>query len=146
MSFDDLDHLLGGPDGPESESEEARPGVLVVDDDMFILRAVQRILSRHYDVTMACSAMEALAALSDAHAAVLLDVRMPVHDGFWACDRIREHRPDIPIIFHTAHQSDKDLDLIRTQHRPFAYIFKDGDVEHLLSTLAAAVESHHSAA
>lgn len=143
MSFDDLDRLFGEPGGEArgGETQERRPCVLVVDDDRFVLKAVQKVLSRLYDVTTALSALEALEALSDAHAAVILDVRMPVHDGFWACDHIRAHRPDIPIIFHTAHQSDKNLDVIQSQHRPFAYIFKDGDVRHLLSTVAAAVES-----
>jgi CheY-like chemotaxis protein len=148
MSFDDLDRLFGEPGGESRTGKggEPRQRVLVVDDDRFVLLAVQKVLSKFYDVTTALSATEALSALSAAHAAVILDIRMPGHDGFWACDRIREHHPDIPIIFHTAHQSAKQLDAIEAQHRPFAYIFKDGDVQRLLSTVAAAVELRRGAA
>ena len=141
MSFNDLDGLLGEPGRDSSPKVQRRPQVLVVDDDVQVLKAMRKVLSFFYDVTTATSALEALAAISEAHAAVILDIRMPTHDGFWACDRIRERYPDVPVIFHTAHQSDKKLDAIQAQHRPFAYLFKDGDIDRLLATVAAAVQS-----
>lgn len=141
MSFNDLDGLLGEPKRESTPRKEPKTQVLVVDDDVQVLRALRRILSLFYDVTVATSALEALDAISESHAAVILDIRMPTHDGFWACDRIRERFPDVPVIFHTAHQSDKKMDVIQAQHRPFAYLFKDGDIDRLLSTVAAAVQS-----
>lgn len=141
MSFNDVDRLLGEPRGGAGPRAQKRPAVLVVDDDLFVLKALRRVLSVFYDVTTATSAIEALDVISEAHAAVVLDIRMPTHDGFWACDRIRERFPEVPVIFHTAHQSDKKLDVIQAQHRPFAYLFKDGDIDRLLTTVAAAVQS-----
>jgi CheY-like chemotaxis protein len=144
MSFSDLDGLLGEPRKEGGPRKEGRVHVLVVDDDLQVLKAMRRVLSLFYDVTVASSALDALDALSEAHAAVILDIRMPTHDGFWACDRIRERYPEVPVIFHTAHQSDKKLDAIQAQHKPFAYIFKDGDIDRLLATVAAAVHSRGS--
>ncbi len=142
MSPSDLDDLFGAPDPPKEEASPppSRPGVLVVDDDDHVLRAVHRVLSLFYDVTVATSALEALSAISPAHAAVILDVRMPTHDGFWACDRIRERYPDVPVIFHTAYH-DRQVAAVEAQHKPFAYLYKDGDIERLITTVAAAVES-----
>lgn len=139
MSFDEMDSLLDDGDDPAGAAPAERPEVLVVDDDTHVLRSVQTVLSFYYDVTLAASAQEALHVIRSSHAAVILDIRMPIHDGFWACDRIRERFPDIPVIFHTAHQSEKKREAVEAEHRPFAYLYKDGDVDRLLSTVAAAV-------
>ena len=139
MSFDEVDRLLGEPGRRPAPEPAVRPSVLVVDDNRQVLRAVQRILSLFYDVTIAASALEALEVIRPTHAAVLLDVRMPTFDGFWASNRIREKYPDIPVIFHTAYQSEKAPEVIEAEHKPFAYLLKDGDVDRLLSTVAAAV-------
>jgi DNA-binding NarL/FixJ family response regulator len=90
--------------------------------------------------------MEALSAVSNRHSAVILDIRMPTHDGFWACEHIRERFPDVPIIFHTAHQSEKQVDVLIDQYKPFAYIMKNGDIDQLLATVEAAVTSGPKAA
>ena len=140
MSFNDLDGLLGEPGRDSSPKVQRRPQVLVVDDDVQVLKAMRKVLSFFYDVTTATSALEALAAISEAHAAVILDIRMPTHDGFWACDRIRERYPDVPVIFHTAYH-DRQVAAVEAQHKPFAYLYKDGDIERLITTVAAAVES-----
>lgn len=141
MSFDDVDRLLGEPSRKTEDSKKKRSSVLVIDDDEHVLRALRMVLSRFYDVTLATSAEQGLRAISPEHAAVILDIRMPVHDGFWACDRIRERFPDIPVIFHTAHQDLKSAGAVEAEHKPFAYLFKDGDIARLVSTVAAAVES-----
>lgn len=143
MSTSEVESAPGKPRQDTGPRKASRAGVLVVDDDTLVLKAMRRVLSLFYDVTVAASALEALDLVSDRHAAVVLDIRMPVHDGFWACDRLRERFPDIPVIFHTAHQSDKNLDAIQAEHRPFAYLPKDGDIDRLLTTVAAAVQSRH---
>jgi CheY-like chemotaxis protein len=140
MTPSDHDDLFGPPDSHKEPVPSSRPGVLVVDDDAQVLSAVHRVLSIFYDVTVAASALEALDALSPMHAAVILDIRMPTHDGFWACERIREKYPDVPVIFHSAYQ-DRQVATVEEQHKPFAYLYKDGDLERLITTVAAAVES-----
>lgn len=143
MTFDELDRLVGEPKRARSPKpiKPERRSVLVVDDDPHVLKVLRRVLSFFYEVTAVTSALDALAAISPSHSVVILDIRMPIHDGFWACDRIRERFPDVPVIFHTAHQSEKVPEDLFAAHRPFAYLHKDGDLDRLLSTVAAAMES-----
>ena len=75
-------------------------------------------------------------------AVVVLDVKMRGHDGFWACDEIRKKNPLIPIIFFSAFQDAKNPYDIINDHRPFAYIMKDGEPSRLLSAIGNAV-SHY---
>lgn len=141
MSFDDLDRLLGAPRNRSANAAEERPCVLVIDDDQLILRALRMILSTSFDVTLAASAEEGLQLLSQHHEVAVVDIRMPGHDGFWACDRIHERFPDLPVIFHTAYQDEKSAEGIQSEHRPFACVKKDGDLVRMLSTVSAAIAS-----
>ena len=64
-------------------SEQQLNRVLVVDDDASVLAPVARVLDRDYEVHCASSPPEAL-TVAAAHPPdlALLDVRMPVMDGF----------------------------------------------------------------
>lgn len=69
-----------------------KTSVLVVDDDVRILRMIRRILELHgYRVLTASSGQAALDLFNDEEPAlVLLDVLMPDMDGYTVCRRIRE--------------------------------------------------------
>lgn len=81
--------------------------VLVVDDDVHILRMIRRILVMEgYRVITASDGESALDVLDDESPdLVLLDVVMPGMDGFTVCRSIREFS-QIPIIIITANDSD----------------------------------------
>jgi class 3 adenylate cyclase len=85
-------------------SGEAR--VLVVDDVPENVRLLEAILSPvGYDVVTASSGEEAIArARADAPDIVLLDVVMPVMDGYEVCRRLRDHADTrlLPVIMITA--------------------------------------------
>jgi CheY-like chemotaxis protein len=40
---------------------------------------------------------------------VLMDVRMPIMDGYEATERIKKLRPDLPVIIQTAHSTMDDI-------------------------------------
>lgn len=85
---------------------EAIPTVLVADDNETNLALFRDTLEAEgYRVVVARNGLEAVAAFErEQPACVLLDVRMPVLDGFGACSRIRA-LPDgreAPIVFVTA--------------------------------------------
>lgn len=88
------------------EGYEAKKKVLVADDDGINRRVLRRILSREYQVVEACNGQEALEMLSEdgSIAAVLLDLHMPVMDGYELLDVIRsdEKLYQLPVLALTA--------------------------------------------
>ncbi|WP_437314946.1 response regulator [Sorangium sp. So ce385] len=140
MSFKDFDALLVREGALPSPETAARPKVLVVDDDPTIRKSLRGVLDAWYDVTVCASAKEGRDAVEDDTCAVVLDVKMGKHDGFWACDEIRRKHPDVPVIFYSAYQDAKDPYDIINHHRPFGYITKSGDIACLLGAIRTAVD------
>lgn len=123
------------------DSRTARARILAVDDTQTNLLVLKRMLTiRGYDIRLAASGEEALVSLSDAIPdLILLDIRMPVMDGFAVCRCLKESSryADIPIIFISA------LDDIEDKIQAFAvggsdYITKPFQFEEV----AARVELH----
>ena len=87
--------------------------ILVVDDDPVFGRLVERVLSKKgYEVLNASNGEEGLRLLFNHRPdVVLLDVVMPIMDGWQTCRRIRDIS-DVPIIMLTAHEKDEE-DIVR---------------------------------
>ncbi|MEE4191572.1 MAG: response regulator [Halieaceae bacterium] len=95
-----------------SEEAAVLGRVLVVDDDRGLLSIIKGILSKDYDVTLASSGPEALEALADGGAdLVLLDIMMPGMDGLEVCRKIKADAAtaDLPVIFLTG-MEDEDAE------------------------------------
>lgn len=80
--------------------------ILVVDDDVESLKLIGMMLQRQgYEVVLASNGQQALdRALADRPDLVILDIMMPVMDGYEVCRRLR-HDPitqHIPILMFTA--------------------------------------------
>jgi len=86
-----------------------KASVLVVDDDIRILRMIKRMLELEgYQVFTAGSGQEALDTLDEeTQDIILLDIMMPDIDGYTVCQRIREFS-QIPIIMVTAKGADEE--------------------------------------
>jgi DNA-binding response OmpR family regulator len=85
------------------------PRLLLVDDDRFILRAMEKLLAAEgYYCQTAVNAEEARRILEgDPFDLVVLDVGLPDQDGFTLCRQIRaRHR--MPILFLTARDDNAD--------------------------------------
>ena len=84
---------------------ETKAHILAVDDDATVLQLLRRLLeSAGYSVDIASDGSSALAML-DQHPPdlIILDIMMPVLDGFQVLSLIRE-RTDIPVIMVTGVQ------------------------------------------
>jgi two-component system response regulator MprA len=92
---------------PVARGEGQRGTVLVVDDDTSILDTVSSILSGEgYDVVSASSGQEALEAVArKLPLLILLDMRMPVMDGWAVARALRGKGITVPIIVMTAAES-----------------------------------------
>jgi CheY-like chemotaxis protein len=94
---------------PRAGGDGQHDTVLVVDDDTSILDTVSSILTGEgYHVVSAATGEEALAAVARKQPAlILLDMRMPVMDGWAVARALREQGIQVPIVVMTAAESAK---------------------------------------
>ncbi len=85
------------------------PRLLLVDDDRFILRAIEKLLSTEgYYCQTAVNAEEARRALDgEPFDMLVLDVSLPDQDGYSLCRQIRA-KHNMPILFLTARDDNAD--------------------------------------
>jgi two-component system alkaline phosphatase synthesis response regulator PhoP len=80
--------------------------ILIVDDEPSIIVALQFLMEQNgYETAIAFSGVEALELIaSDKPDLILLDIMLPVIDGFEVCQRVRENLEwrDIRIVLLTA--------------------------------------------
>lgn len=144
MAFSELDDLLGVPANKAGKSAADKssadlPTVIAVDDDRDILRGLEGLFGKRYNLVLCQNGPDALAALSGETCAVILDVRMAGMDGFAVCEKIRALHPNLPVIFYSAYQDSKDPYRIINDFRPFAYITKGDSIQKLVEAVDLAV-------
>jgi DNA-binding response OmpR family regulator len=78
--------------------------ILVVDDDESVRTGLRCVLvSEGYDVGVACNGAEAVQELARTHAdLILVDMNMPVQNGWATIAGLRRIEPHVPIIIITA--------------------------------------------
>jgi DNA-binding response OmpR family regulator len=86
-----------------------KPLILVVDDDIRILRMIKRMMELEGFQTIITNSGEAALKVfeKETPSLILLDIMMPDMDGYTACQRIREFS-QVPIIMVTARGDDKE--------------------------------------
>jgi signal transduction histidine kinase/ActR/RegA family two-component response regulator len=89
--------------------------ILVVEDadiNFLLVKSILRLM-KTFDFTILHAENGKIGVkMCDAHPEidlVLMDIRMPVMDGYEATRIIKEKHPDLPIIAHTAYSSDTDI-------------------------------------
>lgn len=88
--------------------------VLVVDDNKGIRTVIAHILSQEYEIIEACNGEEALDVLSvrgDDMSMVVLDIEMPVTNGWEALRIIRDEDgwPDLGVVMITGHKEPENV-------------------------------------
>ena len=116
--------------------------ILVVDDDPGVLRSVERVLSRDYQVACTRSPEEALLLAKRFEPDLaILDIRMPEMDGFELMSRLKESRSDLDIILMTGSINEPDAQLVRAiREKAFYFLQKPFDREVLLTLVARCME------
>ena len=113
-----------------------KPKLLVVDDSHYVRLSVRRVLAKAgYEVITACNGLEALEKLSEEPSLIVLDVNMPVLDGYAVCEKLRELGPKydkLPIVFLTSLES-RAMELLGDEFG--AYVNKPFLEESLLSAV-----------
>ena len=121
--------------------------VLVVEDDKNMLEMILFVLSREgFRVRGAMNGREALAEMERSPAdLVLLDIMMPVMDGWDLCRELRLLNPELPIIMitvmHETNQKVKGFDLGADD-----YLVKPFDPQELVVRIKAVLRRYRIAA
>ena len=116
-----------------------KPLVFLVDDDDNILSSLKVILIREYRVLTANNSTKAVVAIRTAHPdVVVLDIRMPEHDGFWVFSEIRKFDAHVPIIFNSAYQDVMSGSDAADIYKPFGYLPKTGNLGDFLDIMRRA--------
>ena len=85
----------------------ARPRVLIVEDDAGVRQALERGLTRGFETTAVASAAEALRV--DDHDIALIDLGLPDRDGVELCRELRARHPERPIVVVTGRCDELDV-------------------------------------
>lgn len=122
---------------PRPRGAEFMPKVLIAEDDEFGRAALQMMLEHHYQLIFAKDGREAVEKyFSDSPDVVLMDIMMPLVDGYEAFDEIARNtsKPLVPIIALTARAMKDDRDELLA-HGFTDYIPKPIDDEALIETI-----------
>jgi len=85
--------------------------ILVVDDDAIVIKSCQRILEAEgLEVSSVPSADEALERIrKDEFDLLLIDVKMPKHDGMFLMREIKKVIPEMPIIVMSGYPTPETI-------------------------------------
>lgn len=112
--------------------------ILVVDDCQTIRLTVKRILTEAgYQVIVACNGEEALGLIDQSPELIVLDINMPLLDGFGFCERLNSENPKfqhVPVVFLTSEESFA-LEMLGKEMG--AYLKKPVDHDELLEVVQA---------
>lgn len=137
-------HLLQGDGGVAIQAENAmseiqeylkrnqlgkKKKILVVDDSEFVLRAMEELLGKDYEVMLAKSGIASIRSITlNRPDLVLLDYEMPVCDGSQVLEMIRaeEDFANIPVIFLTSRVDKESIKKVLAL-KPAEYLSKSLD-------------------
>jgi two-component system, NarL family, nitrate/nitrite response regulator NarL len=119
----------------------AKIRVLIADDHRLFAQALEAILATEEGIEVAGHASDGAEAVKLALAlspdVVLMDISMPVMDGFEAAAQIRRQRPYAAVLMLTGSNSRKDVDRAR-EAGAVGYVTKDRIAAELIEAIVAA--------
>ncbi len=122
-----------------------KPRVLLVDDDETLVRLLSFALDQGgFEVALARNGAEAVSKTAETQPdLVILDIMMPVMDGWEACARIRE-LSDAPVVILSAKTTESDV-VRGLELGADDYVKKPFGVQELLARLQALLRRSRSA-
>ncbi|RJQ84264.1 MAG: response regulator [Desulfobacteraceae bacterium] len=118
--------------------------ILVVDDEGIVLSSCRRILEADgFEVVMAASVDEALRVLGaggdNLPALLLIDVKMPVHDGMYLMQKVKAKHPQMPVIVMSGYPTEETVQTAG-HFGAATFIAKPFTPEELLDTVRTVAE------
>ena len=120
------------------------PRVLIVDDDVVLLKALPEALLLRMEGVAVDTCDSAPSALRQINAtdydAIVADIKMPGMDGLALLAEIRALRPETPTLLITGHGHD-DLAVLALRGGAYDFIQKPIEREYFLASLRRAIEA-----
>ncbi|MBW1673656.1 MAG: response regulator [Deltaproteobacteria bacterium] len=115
--------------------------ILVIDDEPVILNSCRKVLEQDgFDVYLVPSADEALKAMKkEVFDLLLVDVKMPKHDGIYLMQKVKEKWPDVPIIVMSGYPTP-DTITDGAKMGADAFIAKPFTPDELLETIRQVIQ------
>jgi len=115
--------------------------ILVVDDEKIVLESCQAVLEEAgFEVVLLPSAYKALKAMNNEDFSLLLiDVKMPEHDGMYLMQEVKKRWPETPVIVMSGYYTaDTISEALRMGAATF--IAKPFEPEELIATIRQVIE------
>ncbi len=116
LKYDDNQKIIVRPiKSFEASKENAEQTILIAEDDSINFLLFQKIIqSRNYTIIRAVNGQEAVnACINNPNIdLVLMDIKMPVMNGFEALEEVKAIRPNLVVIAQTAYSSTEDEEKI----------------------------------
>ncbi len=115
--------------------------ILIVDDEESVRKSLAGVMrDEGYEVVTAASGKEGIELLSEAQPSIaLLDIAMPDMDGIATLQKIRELKPDLPVIMVTGHGTIETA-VKTTKMGAYDFIVKPPALEHLALVVKHGLE------
>jgi DNA-binding response OmpR family regulator len=115
--------------------------ILVIDDEPVVLTSCRKVLEEDgFDVYLVPSADEALKAMKKGVFDLLLvDIKMPKHDGIYLMQKVKEKWPDVPIIVMSGYPTP-DTITDGAKMGADAFIAKPFTPDELLETIRQVIQ------
>lgn len=115
--------------------------IMLVDDHLLLRQVVREIIAREPDLEVVAEAGDGQEAIQSAIEAqpdvVLMDLTMPVCDGFQATERLLACSPQSHVVIFSASTEEQHM-LRALQCGAIGYVTKDVDAENLLTAIRRA--------
>jgi NarL family two-component system response regulator LiaR len=125
----------------ENATKQPKRTILLVDDHDVVRQGIRLIIETRlrHEVVEASSAEESLQAVrSHALDLVLMDARMPEHDGIWALRRIREVQPDLPVLILSTYDTEEYVEG-SLEAGAAGYLLKEATTQQLAEAIETAL-------
>lgn len=147
LSYDKNPKIVVKPINSSEISKENGVGtILIAEDDNLNFLLFQKIIkSKNYNIIRAVNGQEAVdICINNPNInLVLMDIKMPVMDGFEALEKIKAIRPELVIIAQTAYSSNEDEEKIYKAGF-YNYITKPIDRERLFEIINEVLETNNN--
>ncbi len=119
-----------------------RETILVVEDDEFVRRAIERYCSAYAPTLSVATVRDALEALDHDLVAMVLDIELPDGSGLTVLEKLRERHPVLPVLIHSGHINSEVA--IQALRHGAELLGKSGDLTRLRQFIKQAVHARRA--